>query len=108
MCNSGDHWRSNSSRASARLLSLASAYRNVARARLPFQRCPSYSGRVFSADEHYMRFSPEFATTNYVAMGATAPGGADPRAQDMHDRLAAWLTTATHRRDHDHTQGVQG
>jgi prepilin-type N-terminal cleavage/methylation domain-containing protein len=48
--------------------------RNVARARLPFQRCPSYSGRVFSADEHYMRFSPEFATTNYVAMGATAPG----------------------------------
>src|SRR5204863_7991868 len=32
MCSSGDHWRSNSSRASARLLSLASAYRNVARA----------------------------------------------------------------------------
>jgi prepilin-type N-terminal cleavage/methylation domain-containing protein len=48
--------------------------RDVARARLPFHRCPSYSGRVFSADENYTRFSPEFATTNYVAMGATAPG----------------------------------
>src|SRR5258705_2980195 len=39
----------------------------------------------------------------FQVMGATAPGGADPRAQDMHDRLAAWLTTATHRRDHDHS-----
>ncbi len=35
-------------------------------------------------------------------LGATAPGGADPRAQDMRDRLAAWLTTETHRRDHNH------
>jgi len=35
-------------------------------------------------------------------MGPTAPGGADPRAQDMHDRLAAWLTVQTHRRDLDH------
>jgi acyl-homoserine lactone acylase PvdQ len=36
------------------------------------------------------------------ALGATAPGGADARAQDMRDRLAAWLTTETHRRDFDH------
>ncbi|HZR81875.1 MAG TPA: penicillin acylase family protein [Candidatus Binatia bacterium] len=35
-------------------------------------------------------------------LGATAPGGADPRAQEMRDRLAAWLATATHRRDRDH------
>jgi hypothetical protein len=31
-------------------------------------------------------------------MGPTAPGGADPRVQDMRDRLAAW---DGHRRDHD-------
>jgi prepilin-type N-terminal cleavage/methylation domain-containing protein len=48
--------------------------RNVARARLPFQRCPSYTGRTFSADESYTRLGPEYATTNYVAMGATAAG----------------------------------
>jgi acyl-homoserine lactone acylase PvdQ len=36
-------------------------------------------------------------------LGATAPGGADPRVQDMRNRLAAWVTTATHRRDHDHS-----
>jgi acyl-homoserine lactone acylase PvdQ len=35
-------------------------------------------------------------------LGATAPGSADPRAQDMRDRLAAWVGTATHRRDFDH------
>ena len=35
-------------------------------------------------------------------LGATAPGGVDPRAQEMRDRLAAWLTTETHRRDRDH------
>ena len=35
-------------------------------------------------------------------MGPTAPPGADPRAQNMRDRLAAWLAAATHRRDHDH------
>ncbi len=34
-------------------------------------------------------------------LGPTAPGGSDPRAQDLRDRLAAWVTTATHRRDHD-------
>jgi acyl-homoserine lactone acylase PvdQ len=36
-------------------------------------------------------------------LGPTAPGGADPRAQDMRDRLAAWVTTQTHRRDFDHS-----
>jgi acyl-homoserine lactone acylase PvdQ len=35
-------------------------------------------------------------------LGPTAPGGSDPRAQDMRDRLAAWITTDTHRRDFDH------
>src|SRR6185369_1678143 len=30
-------------------------------------------------------------------MGPTAPGDADPRAQEMRDRLAAWLGTETHR-----------
>ncbi|MBI3769879.1 MAG: penicillin acylase family protein [Deltaproteobacteria bacterium] len=38
----------------------------------------------------------------FQVMGATAPAGADPRAQEMHDRLATWLITATHRRDFDH------
>lgn len=37
----------------------------------------------------------------FEAMGPTAPPGSDPRAQEMRDRLAAWLTTETHRRDHD-------
>jgi hypothetical protein len=36
-----------------------------------------------------------------AVLGPTAPAGADPRVQDMRDRLAAWLTTATHRRDRD-------
>lgn len=36
------------------------------------------------------------------ALGPTAPVGADPRAQDMRDRLANWMATQTHRRDHDH------
>ncbi len=34
-------------------------------------------------------------------MGATAPLGADPRAQEMRDRLAAWAADAAHRRDGD-------
>jgi len=34
-------------------------------------------------------------------LGATAPGGLDPRVQDMRDRLTAWVTTETHRRDFD-------
>jgi acyl-homoserine lactone acylase PvdQ len=37
------------------------------------------------------------------ALGATAPGGSDPRAQNMRDRLAAWVTAQTHRRDRDHS-----
>jgi acyl-homoserine lactone acylase PvdQ len=35
-------------------------------------------------------------------LGASAPGGGDPRAQDMRDRLAAWSATDAHRRDFDH------
>lgn len=34
-------------------------------------------------------------------LGTTSPGGADPRAQEMRDRLAAWATTRAHRRDFD-------
>ncbi len=34
-------------------------------------------------------------------LGATAPGGLDPRVQDMRDRLAAWHVAETHRRDFD-------
>ena len=36
------------------------------------------------------------------AMGATAPGGSDPRVQDLRDRLAAWSAAAAHRRDFNH------
>jgi acyl-homoserine lactone acylase PvdQ len=35
-------------------------------------------------------------------MGTTAPGGTDPRAKDMHDRLATWQAADSHRRDFDH------
>jgi acyl-homoserine lactone acylase PvdQ len=35
-------------------------------------------------------------------MGSTVPGGSDARAQNMHDRLAAWAAAAAHRRDFDH------
>jgi acyl-homoserine lactone acylase PvdQ len=35
-------------------------------------------------------------------LGPTAPPSSDARAQNMRDRLAAWLATETHRRDHDH------
>lgn len=35
-------------------------------------------------------------------MGPTAPGGSDPRSQEMRNRLATWMTTSTHRRDFDH------
>jgi acyl-homoserine lactone acylase PvdQ len=36
-------------------------------------------------------------------MGPTAPGGSDPRAQDMRNRLAAWANPRPHRRDFDHS-----
>jgi acyl-homoserine lactone acylase PvdQ len=36
-----------------------------------------------------------------AALGETAPEGVDPRAQEMRDRLAAWLATGAHRRDRD-------
>lgn len=56
------------------LSSLHEKNRSIAEKRLPLQRCPSYSGRTFSADASYTRLGPQYATTNYVAMGATAPG----------------------------------
>jgi acyl-homoserine lactone acylase PvdQ len=34
-------------------------------------------------------------------LGPLAPVGADPRDQEMHDRLAGWLDHQTHRRDYD-------
>jgi len=34
-------------------------------------------------------------------LGTTAPGGSDPRAQDMRNRLAAWASSGAHRRDFD-------
>ncbi len=34
-------------------------------------------------------------------LGTTAPGGLDPRVQEMRDRLAAWDAASTHRRDFD-------
>jgi prepilin-type N-terminal cleavage/methylation domain-containing protein len=37
-------------------------------------RCPSYSGPQFSDAPSYTRFSPKYATTNYVAMGASDIG----------------------------------
>jgi prepilin-type N-terminal cleavage/methylation domain-containing protein len=54
--------------------SLHDINQNVAKSRLPVQRCPSYTGRTFSTNENYTRLGPEYATTNYVAMGATAAG----------------------------------
>jgi acyl-homoserine lactone acylase PvdQ len=35
------------------------------------------------------------------ALGTTAPGGTDPRAQDMRNRLATWAASGAHRRDFD-------
>ena len=54
--------------------SLHADNRDIARQRLPLQRCPSFSGRTFSASESYTRLGPEYATTNYVAFGATSAG----------------------------------
>ena len=37
-------------------------------------RCPSFSGYQFSTGPSYTRFSPKYATTNYVAMGSSDVG----------------------------------
>jgi type II secretory pathway pseudopilin PulG len=37
-------------------------------------RCPSYTGPDFSPAAVYTRFSPKYATTNYVAMGSSDVG----------------------------------
>jgi acyl-homoserine lactone acylase PvdQ len=36
-----------------------------------------------------------------AVMGASAPAGSDPRAQEMRDRIATWIGDEAHRRDHD-------
>lgn len=36
-----------------------------------------------------------------AVMGETAPASADPRAQEMRERIAAWIEDGAHRRDHD-------
>src|SRR4029079_9604122 len=54
--------------------SLHANNRPIAANRLAVQRCPSYSGHAFSTDPSYIRLGTEYATTNYVAMGATSPG----------------------------------
>jgi prepilin-type N-terminal cleavage/methylation domain-containing protein len=48
--------------------------RTVASNIITAYRCPSYSGYRFSTGPSYTRFSPKYATTNYVAMGATDVG----------------------------------
>jgi prepilin-type N-terminal cleavage/methylation domain-containing protein len=37
-------------------------------------KCPSYTGPAVSADPNYTRYAPNYALTNYVAMGATTAG----------------------------------
>lgn len=54
--------------------SLHANNRAVAEAQVPVQRCPSYSGHKVSADPSYTRLGPNYATTNYVAMGSTSAG----------------------------------
>lgn len=48
--------------------------RRVAATVIPVYRCPSYVGAPFSSAAHYTRYSPNYATTNYVAMGASDVG----------------------------------
>lgn len=41
---------------------------------IPAYRCPTYTGRDYSADENYTRFSSEYAIMNYLAMGSSDVG----------------------------------
>lgn len=41
---------------------------------IPAYRCPSYTGPEYSTDENYTRFAPNYAISNYVAMGASDVG----------------------------------
>ena len=46
----------------------------AASTQLPVFRCPSYSGSKVSRDDDYARFGPDYAITNYLAMGSTTAG----------------------------------
>lgn len=54
--------------------SMADVNRPAAARQVQAYRCPSYSGPVFSSAASYTRFSTEYATTNYVALGASDVG----------------------------------
>ena len=48
-------------------------YRMAAK-KMPIYRCPSFNGPDFSQDPLYTKLSPNYATRNYVALGATTVG----------------------------------
>lgn len=48
--------------------------RTAAAVQFPYNRCPSYSGPTVSSDPDYTQFGPDYAITNYVAMGSTTAG----------------------------------
>lgn len=51
--------------------SLDAANRTAAAVQVPVFRCPSYTGPRFSQEPRYVQLSPDYATRNYVALGAT-------------------------------------
>ncbi|HVU86407.1 MAG TPA: DUF1559 domain-containing protein [Pirellulales bacterium] len=53
---------------------LAAANYAVAGQQIPIYRCPSFTGNEFSQAEVYANLSPNFATRNYAALGATTIG----------------------------------
>lgn len=54
--------------------SLSLVNRPTAGALIPVYRCPTYSGRAYSASPVYTRFSDKYAIRNYAAMGSTTVG----------------------------------
>ncbi len=56
------------------LSSMDAANRPAASQQIAVYRCPSYTGPTFSDSPSYTRFSAHYATTNYVAMGASDVG----------------------------------
>jgi prepilin-type N-terminal cleavage/methylation domain-containing protein len=53
---------------------LAVANYGVAAQQVPIYRCPSFVGNDYSMADVYTRLSPQFATRNYAALGATTIG----------------------------------
>jgi prepilin-type N-terminal cleavage/methylation domain-containing protein len=53
---------------------LAAVNQGPAARRLDVYRCPSFSGKDFSAEPRYTQLSPQYAIRNYVAIGATNVG----------------------------------